>query len=84
MNQDYTSASKDWWQKHSDELKEWNWESFCKVWAAAADSVIPPAQYQTEEPVCITCAKSRPRNGIPGACRAQMAEITRCRAYEEM
>jgi len=37
----YTSASKDWWQKHSDEIKTWDWDSFCRVWAAAVDSVTP-------------------------------------------
>jgi hypothetical protein len=38
MNVAYTAASKDWWQKHSDELKVWDWDSFCKVWEAAIDS----------------------------------------------
>jgi len=39
---------------------------------------------QRAQPKCKTCAKSKPRNGIPGACRAQMDAITGCLKYEKL
>lgn len=43
---------------------------------------LSPRQYQYEEPICNSCVKSKPRGGIPGACRAQFSKITGCKGYE--
>ena len=36
------AACKQWWQDHSDELTEWDWDSFRRVWEAAQLSVVAP------------------------------------------
>ena len=37
------AACKQWWQDHSDELTEWNWDSFRRVWEVAQLSVVAPS-----------------------------------------
>jgi len=37
------AACKQWWQDHSDELTEWDWNSFRRVWEAAQLSVVAPS-----------------------------------------
>jgi len=37
------AACKQWWKDHSDELSEWDWDSFLRVWEAAQLSVIAPS-----------------------------------------
>ena len=37
------AACKQWWQDHSDELTEWDWDSFRRVWEVAQLSVVAPS-----------------------------------------
>ena len=73
------AACKQWWQDHSDELTEWDWDSFRRVWEAAQLSVVAPSASHNsaitppEERDCDTCA-------YDGDC---YVTVLRCKGYHQ-